>query len=36
MTVSGLHRFNGLYDPGLRRYERQFLIKMSYLFRRGF
>jgi hypothetical protein len=36
VTVSGFHRFNGLHDPGLRRYERQFFIKMSYLFRRSF
>jgi hypothetical protein len=36
VTVSGFHRFNGLHDPGLRRYERQFFIKASYLFRRSF
>jgi len=36
VTVSGFHRFNGLFDPGLRRYERQFFIKASYLFRRSF
>jgi hypothetical protein len=36
VTVSGFHRFNGQFDPGLRRYERQFFIKAAYLFRRSF
>jgi hypothetical protein len=33
VTVSGVHRFTGLPDPGLRRYERVFFLKASYLFR---
>jgi hypothetical protein len=36
VTVSGFHRFNGRPDDGLRRYERTFFIKASYLFRKSF
>ncbi|MDQ3805887.1 MAG: carbohydrate binding family 9 domain-containing protein, partial [Acidobacteriota bacterium] len=36
VTVSGFHRLAGFHDPGLRRYERVFFIKASYLFRKSF
>jgi hypothetical protein len=35
-TLSGVHRFNGIPDPGFRRYERVFFLKASYLFRKSF
>ena len=35
-NYSGFNRVNGLFDPGFRRNERTFFIKMSYLFRKSF
>ncbi|CAN5178472.1 hypothetical protein BH18ACI2_BH18ACI2_25510 [soil metagenome] len=35
-NLSGFNRINGLLDPGFRRNERTFFIKMSYLFRKSF
>jgi hypothetical protein len=36
VTLNGLNRFNGVPDRGVRRYERTFFLKFSYLFRRSF
>lgn len=36
VTVRGFNRFTGVFDPALRRYERTFFIKASYLIRRSF
>jgi hypothetical protein len=35
VNYNGYSRINGLYEPGLRRNERTFFVKMSYLFRRS-
>ena len=35
VNYNGYGRINGLHEPGLRRNERTFFVKMSYLFRRS-
>ncbi|HJZ80903.1 MAG TPA: DUF5916 domain-containing protein [Pyrinomonadaceae bacterium] len=35
LNWNGFNRFNGLYEPGLRRNQRTFFVKLSYLFRRS-